>query len=318
MNKYLMFAVLINFVLSSYAVDSFAAFKSTKFTVVVVSEEEKPIAGVKVGVGFERNTGSGTDSSGQQGITDLDGKLTFAGESNGHITYSGSKYGYYPSYYDYDFETLSTFGWKPWNPEFKLVMRKIEKPVPMYARQAALKIPVIGKDVGFDLIEFDWVRPYGKGINSDFIFHLENKILDRENFVARLSIKFSNNFDGLLKVEDNFRNGSVFKLPRTAPLEGYGDMFSFERSQSSDGKRVRDYKRTDSYLFRIRSIKKDGEFVKAIYGKIHGPISFDPRLKSPEIYFTYYLNPDLTPNLEFDPKRNLFENLGDFQSVSEP
>ncbi len=37
-----------------------------------------------------------------------------------------------------------------------------------------------------------------------------------------------------------------------------------------------------------------------------------------EVYFTYSLNPDYTRNLEFDPKRNLFDNLSDLEQVTEP
>ncbi len=37
------------------------------------------------------------------------------------------------------------------------------------------------------------------------------------------------------------------------------------------------------------------------------------------VIFTYYLNPSPNDrNLEFDPKRNLFTNLGEFVTVSEP
>jgi len=54
----------------------------------------------------------------------------------------------------------------------------------------------------------------------------------------------------------------------------------------------------------------DGKVHKALYGKIHGEIRFDViNSKTAIIIFTYYLNPDGTRNLEFDQKRNLFQNL---------
>ncbi len=56
--------------------------------------------------------------------------------------------------------------------------------------------------------------------------------------------------------------------------------------------------------------------MRAMYGKIQGDIIFDPRgSKTTGIVFKYYLNPDFTTNLEFDPKRNLFENLKDRERV---
>jgi len=44
-------------------------------------------------------------------------------------------------------------------------------------------------------------------------------------------------------------------------------------------------------------LDKDGKVVKALYGKIYGDF-FD---------MVYYLNPDGTRNIEYDPKRNLFK-----------
>jgi hypothetical protein len=47
-----------------------------------------------------------------------------------------------------------------------------------------------------------------------------------------------------------------------------------------------------------------------MYGKIHGEIKFDPRgSKTALLGFKYYLNPDYTHNLEFDPTKNLFTDL---------
>jgi hypothetical protein len=48
----------------------------------------------------------------------------------------------------------------------------------------------------------------------------------------------------------------------------------------------------------------------AMYGKIQGDINISAiRNNTLSIGFTYYLNPDHTRNLEFDPKRNLFQGL---------
>lgn len=40
----------------------------------------------------------------------------------------------------------------------------------MYARKAQIQIPKNDKLIGFDLEEFDWEVPFGKGQRSDFIF----------------------------------------------------------------------------------------------------------------------------------------------------
>ena len=318
MKKFLVFTGLLIIFFNILQIDAYAFFKSTKFTVIVIDEKGKPISGVRVGVGFEKNIGWGTNSSGKQGTTDSDGKLTFSGQSNGHITYGGKKDGYYPSYYNYDFKDLGVFGWKPWNPELKVVMRKIENPVPMYARRAAIKIPTIGKDIGFDLSAYDWVAPYGHGKIADFIFHLEKKFSSGDNYDGKLRIKFSNKGDGVLKITENLDAGSVFKLPRYAPKGNYKNNLNIETSQSPSGKWVIGFSQNDNYIFRIRTEVKNGKIIKAVYGKIRGPIKLEPRDKPTKVFFIYYLNPDFTRNLEFDPKQNLFRNLNEFQTVSKP
>ena len=318
---FIAFATMFSF----SAVDAFALFNATKFTVVVENEEGKPLSGINVGVGFEKNTGWGTNSSGQQGVTDDDGRLTFSGQSNGHITYGGSKDGYYPSYYDYDFKDLGTFGWEPWNPELKIVMRKIENPVPMYARYAGMereiKVPVLNEDIGFDLIEGDWVAPYGKGKVSDFVFNLEKIYVNGKSFSSKLALKFSNINDGIVNVKDDFANGSTFKLPRYAFDEGYESSINFSLSRRG-GRIDKNYRHNiDAYIFRVRSTfgEKDKQEIKGLYGKLRGAVEVSGISdEKPIITFKYYLNPDGTRNLEFDPNNNLFGNLPMLEQVQEP
>ena len=280
---------------------------------IAVNEEYQPLSGVRIGVGFEKNIGWGTDSSGQHGITSSDGRLTFSGQSNGHITYAGSKDGYYPSYYDYDFLELGTFGWKPWDPELKIIMRKIENQVPMYVKdvensEIKIDIPVIGKDVGFDLIAYDWVNPYGNGKVSDVFFYLEKNFLSRENYNGKLTLKFNNNGDGIIFVKSDENNGSTFKLPRFAPIDGYDKEIIIETGQTPNGHWVKGFNNTDNYIFRIRSEMDGGRLVSAMYGKILGPIILEPRREPTRVYLKYYLNPDGTRNLEHAPEKNLFRS----------
>lgn len=318
MRKYQVIAIISCFAVLMFGLDAHALFKSAKVTLLVVNEDGVPLKGVDAGVSFEKNTGSGTDSNAQRGITDALGQFTATGSCNGHIGYGARKEGFYRSHYDYDFDDLGVFGWEPWNPELKVLMRRVENPVPMYARHAKIKLPVIGKEVGFDLIKYDWVTPYGSGLNADFIFYLERRFSNRNDYEGKLDIKFQNSNDGIVKISESFSNGSQFKLPRYAMGNGFLPAHSMETSQNPSGKWVEGYQQNDCYIFRVRSEVKDGKLIKAMYGKIRGPIKFEPRIDPTEVYFTYYLNPDYTRNLEFDPKRNLFNNLNDFQKVSEP
>jgi hypothetical protein len=255
-------------------------------------------------------------------LTDAEGRFTASGSCNGHIGYGARKEGYYRSHYDYDFKDLGTFGWEPWNPELKVVMRKVENPVPMYARNAGMEreieVPVLNKDIGFDLVVSDWVAPYGMGKTSDFIFNLRKNYSGPTNFETALTLEFSNEKDGIINVKEDLQEGSTFKLPRYAPRSGYKNSINFHLSRKG-GKLRKSYNQNDSYLFRVRSQKQDNEEVKALYGKLGGAIVVSGFSDvKPIITFKYYLNPDGTRNLEFDPDRNLFSNLPILEQVKEP
>lgn len=318
MRRSLIVAILVCIGMSVMAVDAFALFKRTKVTLVVIDEERNPIEGAIAGIGFEENIGWGTDVIPQDKLTDGEGKATFSGKCNGHIAYGAEKEGYYSSYYDYDFNDLGTFGWKPWNPELQIVMRKIENPVPMYARNtkfSRLEVPAIGEKVGFDLVLFDWMPPYGKGQHTDFILQVDRSFTDVDNFEEKLTVTFPNKHDGIQAVSETFSNGSVFKLPRNAPSGGYENLLE-TKSSKENGKHYESFNLNDNYIFRIRSEVKADNVQKAMYGKIHGPFIVTGIMKKkPKIIIQYYLNPDHTRNLEFDPNRNLFADLTDLEQV---
>ena len=306
-----------------FTFESQALFTSAKATVKVVSEDGIPIGGANVGIGFEKNTGWATEMSGQQGFSSDKGTFTATGNCNGHITYGADLEGYYDSYHTYDFQEKSTFGWKPWNPDLEVVLRKIENPVPMYARdtvKSVIEIPVIGQDVGFDLVAFDWVAPHGSGAQADLVFHLKRRVVNRMDYDATLTVMFSNHYDGIQIHREELSEGSVFKFPRNAPERGYKDKLVLKQWRKPDDysvKRNFDFLAKDmNYFFRIRSEEVDGKLERAMYGKILGHIGLTAIFsETAEIYFKYYLNPDYTRNLEFDPDQNLFKNLPDREQV---
>ena len=55
------------------------------------------------------------------------------------------------------------------------MLKKIGKPIAMYAKSVNLGMPIFDKPTGLDLMAGDWVAPYGKGINADVVFeaHLD-------------------------------------------------------------------------------------------------------------------------------------------------
>lgn len=292
-------------------------YPEAKITIKVVDEGGKPIVAANAGITFELPKGNGQGSYiSEKGTTGADGIFSATGRTISDIAYGAEKQGYYKSYGVYHFTTSANGRWQPWNPEFKLVLRKIDNPVPMYARELSRELPVTGKKVGFDLMEYDWVAPHGKGIHSDIVFKLQKQVKSRDEFEGKLTIGFSNRFDGIQILKDDRKYGSAFKLPRLAPENGYQKEITLSRKRELGKSLESSYNEENNYIFRIRSEEKNGKLTRAMYGKIHGDISLDV-LKSNTalVVFRYYLNPDYTKNLEFDPKQNLFKNLGSTEAV---
>ena len=97
-------------------------------------------------------------------------------------------------------------------------------------------------------------------------------------------------------------------------MNGYKNKLTFLIDRTP-GKRLRETLAQDEYLiFRVRTkIDNDGNIISANYGKIYGPIQFGGgRPTDRPITFTYYFNPDGTPNLEYDPKKDLLK-LGGYE-----
>lgn len=284
-------------------------------TIVVVDEEGKAMEGIDIGIGFEKNTGSSTKGIPVRGVTDAMGKFTGKHNTLEVVQYRAYKDGYYESSGEYRFKNEVAKKWQPWNPEIKVVLRKIERPVSMYARRFDKVLPLRDKDIGCDLIVNDWVKPYGKGSHSDITFHLKKNYISDDDYNADLFVKFTGRNDGYIKYELNMYNGSEFKLPRHAPTDGYQKQFVRHVIKTPTRTIMDDRNDSIGYVFRVRS-SEPSRLQKPMYGKIHRDIEL--RAMGPGtagVAFTYYLNPDHSRNLEFDPKRNLFRDLKSFERV---
>lgn len=296
---------------SMLAISYSAAFgySEAKISLKIIGEDGSPVPKAKVGVTYQLPKGTKQDVNFVtiEGYSDAGGFFSAANENMFRdVSFGAEKEGYYSSSGIYEFKNSVNGRWQPWNPVLTLVLRKKIKPVPIYHREADIELPVIGKAVGFDLIEYDWVPPYGKGKHADFIFKLEKKFRSRDEFDSTLMVSFSEKHDGIQVVKENRRFGSSFKLPRFAPKSGYQNELTHLKRRSPGKPIEDDYADDNNYIFRIRSEKKDGKLWKAMYGKVLGEIRFDPMMsKTAYILFEYYLNPDYTRNLE--PDENLFK-----------
>jgi len=294
-----------------------------KITLHLTTDDGKVLANFPCGAGsWINNLSNPSDrTSSVDGKTDENGNVTLTlpclfGEVN--ISTKCSVSGYYPNGLKYQFTNSVGGKWQPWNPTINLVVTPILNPIPMYARSLGvagsnLNLPAKNTPIGFDLEAADFVAPYGKGVNSDFIFTLSDKESTTSNQTATnisLTLSFPNKGDGIQSVLTPLNQG--VSLPFNAPQSGYEAILVMDKdSQYSHGTLRAD----QNYFFRVRTVlDENGKIKSALYGKITGPIQF---WDNAGLEFTYYLNP--TPNdrnMEFDPSKNLFQNLPSLQQVN--
>ena len=190
-------------------------------TFKVVDEAGQPVANTKAGVGYY----SKSQPASIDGLTDTNGVFTAS-----HYAYSGilgfavEKSGYYTTRETYDLGF--TYDAVKWNPLQTIILRKIGKPIAMYARKVQVEIPEIDNPIGFDLTVADWVAPHGKGIQSDFIFQVQRRWISRNDFDSSVKITFLHHGDGLVPVSTPLNQGSKLRMPAIAPANGYIDELS--------------------------------------------------------------------------------------------
>jgi hypothetical protein len=279
---------------------------------VTESESLAPVAGAKARIEFTISDGHGGIRSLQRaGVTDAKGQFSATENTLFYIAADAQKSGYYRTSASLDLRpTLNdTYG----TPAvISVILKRIGQPTPMYARKRArLEIPIVNKPVGFDLMSFDWLPPYGGGTVADFVFTLTQNISDKLS--KTLTLKFSNADDGILPIDVDAKEGSALRLPRMAPEAGYESQWIREVGAHYAPKEGR------SYFYRIRTIRDGPRIRSALYGKIHGDIAIDTiNSKTALIFLNYYLNPDGTRNVEFDPNKNLFNDLPVMEQVRDP
>jgi len=297
-----------------------------KVTLHVIDEDGNNLSNVDANITFlnpihKTGTWGSSDTFSRSGKTDSNGLFLIEQRAGFQIHYAASGANCYKTTGRFDFKTEKDGQYQPWNPVFTVLLKKIIHPIPMYARRLQTEVPMLDQPVGFDLMEGDWVAPYGKGKQDDFIFALKRRFVNRRDYEAIVTLTFSNRADGLHAVKTQTEYGSELRLPRIAPESGY----VFETTTSvgaGAGKPAHEDARPDrSYLFRVRTVlDENNRPTSGLYGKIDGDIRLDSiNSKTCILLFTYYLNP--TPNdrnVEFDPKRNLFANLKSDERVTMP
>lgn len=282
-------------------------------TLKVVDETGQPVEGAKAHVYYMLTNEIA-------GLTDANGVFAASHhDGSENLAFQVEK----PSYYSSSRPYHMGRNYKPetWNPMQTIVLRRIGKPIPMYAQRARIELPELGKPIGFDLMEGDWVAPYGHGKTSDFIFQAQRRLNSWQDFDSSFSLTFHSQDDGLFAISMPLDQGSTLRLPAVAPKSGYATELSGQLSDTPSKAWETSEKKDQNYYFRVRTVKDDGgNIVSAHYGKIYGDFKIDAiNSKTLLIFFQYYLNP--TPNsqnVEFNPKQNLFHQLSNRQLVNAP
>jgi hypothetical protein len=287
-----------------------------RVTLRVVDDAGLPVTAANAGVGYYTNRASASI----EGLTDTNGVFIASHLSyGGELGFAVQKAGYYTTRETY----ILGFTYDPtkWNPYQTMILRKIGKPIPMYAQRARIEIPELDKPIGFDLMEGDWVSPYGHGIQSDFIFQAQRRFVNRQDFNSSFTLTFHAADDGLSAITAPSEQGSTLRIPAIAPENNYVAELSEQLNDTPSKGWEKSEKKDQNYYFRVRTKNDDrGNIVSAHYGKIYGDFKIDAiNSKTLLIFFQYYFNP--TPNsrnVEFDPKENLFHQLSNRQAVNVP
>jgi hypothetical protein len=321
MKKPLFVLLLLICIIGAIAQVPHPMLPEAKVTVRVIDQDGKPVQGASVGVGFEFNTGSGTKSDEKHGPSDKDGLFSASGKTSGYVAYAATKQGYYRT----EGEPFRSFTkedgkWQPYNPTLDVVLKRIIKPIPMYARMVETDLPLADEPIGYDLVEADWVAPHGRGKVGDFVFKLTKRVVSYKDYGAELQITFLNKQDGIQGFNAPPKKGSELRSPHQAPEQGYEPSMSLRQGSSEQGSYGFN-KEDQNYLFRVRTVVDEkGKIVSALYGKVYGQLRYFPvDHKTAKLRFVYYLNPAINDrNVEFDPARNLFTGLGSAGEVMLP
>jgi len=273
-------------------------------TVKVVGEDKNPIAGANVSISYDLQSPAGQSGKGVswdeiKGLTDANGLFSASHtDSSFGLGIVIEKSNYYTTHIGHQF----LFNEKRLNPSFTSSLKKIVKPIPMYAKSITyINFPAFNKPIGYDLTVGDWTAPNGKGLNTDLLL-TENHT---NNSSYTFTINFPNQGDGIqefsvpLLLQDAVAGQSDLKSSSEAPLDGYQSQFI---QTNHDPNR--------NFYFRIHTkLDENSNVVSAHYGKIYGDLP----------QFTYYFNPTLNDrDMEFDLKQNLLGGLQSFEQVKLP
>jgi len=284
-----------------------------KVTIAVSDEDGRPVTNANVRVFFRMQSGP-TQGKRAVGITNNEGEFTAEGRTTDIVFIGVEKPGCYTSRAQHnaasrDAERLKNGRWLPWNPTIPVVLREIRNPIPMYVKIFDGEL-TNGATYGFDCKAGDFVKPYGRGVESDFMVTCKGTGIPGTKTAHSIEMVVSDPAGGFMAKKKH--SSSAFKADYLAPEQGYStNIFAKMEYDSQHGVSGSSVFYGDEYLVFKSRIKRDeeGNIVSANYGKFYSGIEFMRGVgEHVGVGFLYYFNP--TPNdrnIEFDGKNNLFK-----------
>lgn len=294
----------------------------------VLDEVGRPVVNANVSIWFNAmatsNVFDGTKTESVWGRSDRNGEFSVIHTALGEFGVGVQEEGFYVSRTRVRLDKHNDDKWEPFKHLIEVRLRKVESPIPMYARRLDyLEMPTTNSPVGYDLMAGDWVAPHGNGTAQDLVFTLQREFKGRYDFSWQLSVEFAGVGNGWQAISPTDETPeSELRFPRFAPAHGYSfNNILLAFSRGSYGRMETNSATATNYFFQVRSEYDSNRQLKsAHYGKLLGPIQVNMLdTKTAKLSFVYYLNPTpLDRNMEFDRKRNLFNNLTSMERVQAP
>ena len=169
----------------------------------VVDDEGAPVSNATVKVLFNMLTPGGGEIV--TVTTDTNGVAVAEGKTNVAIRYRVEKEGYYKSEDGMDMYNMShryevkDGRWQPWGMKKEIVLLPVKNPQAQRAGTPGWKRTNLLKEwIGFDLMRYDFIKPYGDGEVSDMevFFDWDGAWRSREYKGMEMKIRFPGEFAG--------------------------------------------------------------------------------------------------------------------------
>lgn len=321
-------AVWMEIVMLSWSIRAHALFALTtiqeayhkgakaKVEFEIVDDVGRPVRDANVNVFFDM----ADRSKGRRVIvpTDTNGVCIAEGTTKGVLEIEVSREGYYRSTDSISFINMGhehevrNGKWQPWGMVRRITLLPVKNPAAQIAENPDWRwTKEIKKWIGFDLVKYDFVRPFGSGEHSDMevLFEWDGAWRQKEYNGMTLHIRFHDKFAGGYYAEKT--PGSEYAGIYQADVNGvYKANFTYSEWVSSRNKKgyADSYERhlfDHSKVLVVRSrctLNEDGTLKTAHYFQLHGIKFSGDSKKGVALKFLSIYNP--TPNdTNLEPKR---------------